>query len=196
DSTHVASSGSFKLAVTAVPLHTTTTSVQCAPPSVQAGVPTDCTTTVTDTAATGPSNPSGSVSFTTNSTGTFNPISASCTLIAGATAGTASSSVTDTPTVAGHHLISGNYQGDSTHAVSQGTFLLAATPAPHSTSTSVQCSPGSVQVSTSSTCTVTVTETSRTSTSPTGTVGFTLNFTEYFTPTSDICTFVVRHIVG
>ncbi len=166
DSTHVASSGSFKLGVTAVPLHTTTTSVQCAPPSVQAGVPTDCTTTVTDTAATGPTTPSGSVSFTTNSTGTFNPISASCTLIAGATAGTASCSVTYTPTVAGHHLISGNYQGDSTHAVSQGTFLLAATPAPHSTSTSVQCSPGSVQVSTSSTCTVTVTDTSGTPASP------------------------------
>src|SRR5437016_11111942 len=87
-----------------------------------------------------------------------------------ATAGTASCSVTYTPTVAGHHLITGTYQGDSTHAVSQGTFLLAATPAPHSTGTSLQCSPGSVQVSTSSTCTVTVTDTSATPTTPTGTV--------------------------
>src|SRR5207249_1338026 len=144
----------------------------------------------------GPTTPSGSVSFTTNSTGAFNPISASCTLTAGATAGTASCSVTYTPTVAGHHLITGTYQGDSTHAVSQGTFLLAATPAPHSTGTSLQCSPGSVQVSTSSACTVTATDTSGTPTTPTGTVSFTTNSTGTFNPTSASCTLAAATTAG
>jgi hypothetical protein len=196
DSTHVASSGSFKLAVTAVPLHPTTTSVQCAPSPVQAGVATSCTATVTDNAVTGATTPSGSVSFATNSTGTFSPISASCTLTAGATAGTASCAVSYTPTVAGHHLVTANYQGDSTHAVSQGTFTLATTPAPHSTSTSVQCSPGSVQVSTSSTCTVTITDTSGTPTTPTGAVGFATNSTGTFNPTSASCTLAAGTAAG
>src|SRR5438552_4023357 len=196
DSGHSASNGAFNLVATAPPPHPTSTTIQCAPPSVMVSTPSTCTATVTDTAVTGPTTPSGSVSFTTNSTGTFNPISASCTLTAGATAGTASCSVTYTPTVAGHHLITGTYQGDSTHAVSQGTFLLAATPAPHSTGTSLQCSPGSVQVSTSSTCTVTATDTSGTPTTPTGTVSFTTNSTGTFNPTSASCTLAAATTAG
>src|SRR5207247_2518512 len=83
----------------------------------------------------------------TNSTGTFTPAT-SCTLAAGATAGTATCSVTYTPgaSATGHHLITGNYAGDSSHTTSSGTFLLAVTPAPpHPTTTAVQWSPGSRQ---------------------------------------------------
>src|SRR5438046_2559566 len=115
DSTHLTSSGSFNLAATSAPPpppHPTSTTIQCLPAPVQVSIATSCTATVTDTSATGATTPSGSVSFTTNSTGTFNPTSASCTLVAGTIAGTATCSVSYSPgaSAVGHHLITGHYR--------------------------------------------------------------------------------------
>ena len=157
------------------PGRSTTTSVTCSPGTVQTGTASTCTATVTDSASGTASTPTGSVSLTSNSTGTFNPTVASCALVA-TTADTASCSVDYTPNITGHHLITGLYNGDATHATSQGAFNVATTAPPlHTTTTAVQCSPASTTVDTATTCTATVTDTSPTPTIPGGTVSFTTN---------------------
>src|SRR5205809_406244 len=186
-----ASQGSYNLAVVTAPPHSTTIAVTCSPGSVQVSTPTTCTATVTDTSATGATSPTGTVSFTTNSTGTFTP-TASCTLVAGA-AGTATCSVTYTPDAgsAGHHLITGDYSGDTSHTTSSGTFTLTVTAAPpHSTTTTVQCSPATLDTGTATNCTATVTDTSSSPTTPTGSASFTTNSTGTFAPASGTCTLV------
>jgi hypothetical protein len=107
--------------------HPTATSVACSPSSFTELSPTGCTVTVTDTFST-PTTPTGTVSFTTNSTGTFGPTSTTCGLTAGGAAGTASCSVSYTPTVAGFHLITGDYGGDATHDSSSGSTTLNVAP--------------------------------------------------------------------
>src|SRR2546422_75997 len=185
---------SISLTVTAAQPHATATTVSCSPSSVQVGSQTTCTATVTDTSSSGATAPTGTVGFTSNSTGTFSPTSATCTLASGPPAGTASCSVSYTPTVAGHHLITGSYTGDSTHSGSTGSFKLAvastAPPPLHSTKTVVTCSPGSVLAGTSTSCTARVIDNSTSSTVPTGTVAFTTNSTGTFNPSSPTCTLV------
>src|SRR5205807_407409 len=184
DATHSTSQGTFNLAATPAALHSTSTTVTCSPASLNVNIQTSCMVTVSDTSSS-PTTPSGPVSFTTNSTGAFSPTAATCNLAAGTTAGTASCSVGYTPTVAGHHLVTASYPGDSTHSLSSGSFKLAVSPVPlHSTSTSVQCSPGSVTVNTASTCTATVTDSSTSPTTPTGSVSFTTNSTGTFNPSA------------
>src|SRR5439155_267449 len=131
DSVHTGSSGTFTLAST---FRASSTVVSCSPPSVNTGTPTTCTATVSDASGAGGITPTGTVTFTTNSTGTFS--STTCTVSSG------SCSVTYTPTVVGHALITGTYGGDSTHNGSSGTFTLASTI--RATSTTVSCSPASV----------------------------------------------------
>src|SRR5436309_11526495 len=92
------------------------------------------------------SNTNWDCELTTNSTGTFS--ATTCTLASG------TCSVTYTPTVVGHALITGTYAGDSVHTGSSGTFTLASTK--RATTTTVTCSPASVLDNTPSTCTVTV----------------------------------------
>ena len=108
-----------------VPSATTTTSVACSPGSITTGSATSCTVTVTDTSSS-PSIPTGSVSLSTDSTGTFS--SNSCTL-ATSTSSVASCSVSYTPSVVGSgtHLITANYSGDSSHASSNGSSPLTVT---------------------------------------------------------------------
>jgi hypothetical protein len=107
--------------------HSTTTSLACVPSSVPVNNSSVCNGTVTDT-STSPSTPTGTVSFSSNSTGVFMP-TASCLLSAG-TAGMASCQVSYTPTAtgAGSHAITGLYSGDSAHAGSSGKFALTVTP--------------------------------------------------------------------
>src|SRR5947199_9007385 len=114
---------------------------------------------------------SGSVSFTAISTCPFS--STTYPLSCG------TCSVTYTPTVVGHALITGTYGGDSTHNGSSGTFTLASTI--RATSTTVSCTPASVLDNTPSTCTVTVADASGTGAiTPTGSVSFTTNSTGTF----------------
>src|SRR5207247_1320541 len=168
DSVHTGSSGSYDLASTK---RATTTSVSCSPASVLDNTPSSCTVTVTDSSGAGGVTPTGTVSFTTNSTGSFS--ATSCTLSAG------SCSVTYTPTVVGHALITGTYAGDSVHTGSSGTFTLASTI--RASATSVTCAPASVPENTASTCTVTVSDASGAgAVTPTGSVSFTTNSTGSF----------------
>src|SRR2546426_320312 len=111
DSTHAPSSGTTTVTVRA---RTTNTMVSCSPPSVPVDDSTTCTATVSDTDTPTASTPGGTVSFTTDSSGTFagNP----CTLSSG------SCSVTYTPTAVGTgvHKITATYKGDAKHASSSG----------------------------------------------------------------------------
>src|SRR5439155_216346 len=174
DSVHTGSSGTFTLAST---IRASSTSVSCSPPSVNTGTPTTCTATVSDASGAGGITPTGTVSFTSNSTGSFS--STTCTLASG------SCSVTFTPSASsGHILITGAYGGNSVHSGSSGTFVVAISGL-ISTSTAVSCSPASVLDNTPSTCTVTVADASGTGAiTPTGSVSFTTNSTGTFSATS------------
>src|SRR2546426_7821 len=143
--THASSSGSTD--VTAM-LRSSGTSVDCVPPSVPVDGSTTCTATVSDTAGTGASTPTGTVSWTSDGAGTFS--AASCTLDA-----TGKCSVSYTPTAlgTGTHKITGSYLGDPQHATTSGSFNEAV--ATRTSGTSVDCVPPSVPVDGSTTCTAT-----------------------------------------
>jgi hypothetical protein len=112
----------FKTYVT-LAKHPTTTTVGCEPPTVVAGQPTKCTATVTDTATSGQTTPTGTVSFTTSGPGSFNKAScklgtvnsssASCSVIY--TPGSTPSEPVRTDT------LTATYEGDTTHEGSEGT---------------------------------------------------------------------------
>ena len=112
----------------------TTTSVSCLPGTVAVGQSTTCTATVTDTAAS-PSTPTGTVSFSSDtSRGAFSS-SGSCTLSPTGTAGQASCSVSYTPGQIGigTQTITASYGGDSGHAASSAASsaaTLVVVPAP------------------------------------------------------------------
>ena len=116
DLNNTASSGQSTLTVTKP---TTTTLVTLSPSSVNVGVPTTVSVSVTG------SSPTGSVTFATNSTGSFNPTT--CTL------STAKCSVTFTPSSAGSAVITANYGGDASNAASSGTSNLTVTQSTRST---------------------------------------------------------------
>jgi sugar lactone lactonase YvrE len=98
----------------------TSTSVNCSPTSVAVQAASTCTATVTDTATSGPSTPTGSVSFSAApSTGTFGG-SGTCSLSETGTTGVGSCQVSFMPSVAGSYTITGGYLGDSTHQASDG----------------------------------------------------------------------------
>ncbi len=121
DGNYVKSSGSSPLTVTT---RTTTTTVECNPASVATGVASTCTATVTDTNAGTVSTPTGTVGFSSNGAGTFS--ATNCALAAGAT-GTASCSVTYTPSATGTQTITGAYGGDTSHASSTNGAALTVT---------------------------------------------------------------------
>ncbi|MBO0888941.1 PKD domain-containing protein, partial [Candidatus Bathyarchaeota archaeon] len=101
----------------------TQTTINCNPGSVMVNGAVTCTARVVDKSTTSPSTPTGTVSFTTNSTGTFTPTS--CTLIAGpGNSHMGSCMVSYTGTVVGQHMLTASYNGDSTHASSSSTFIL------------------------------------------------------------------------
>src|SRR5207249_833277 len=112
DVTHATSTGSFD---EGVGKRATSTSVSCAPSSVAVDSATACTATVTN--GSGANIPTGTVSWTSDGTGTFS--AASCIPYA-----TLNRSVKYTPTAVGTgtHIITGTYRGDVTHATSTGSF--------------------------------------------------------------------------
>src|SRR2546422_730384 len=173
DPKHATSSGSFNEAVAT---RTSGTSVDCVPPSVPVDGSTTCTATVSDTAGTGASTPTGTVSWTSDGAGTFS--AASCTLDA-----TGKGSGCDTPKAlgAGAHKLTGSYGGDAKHATSTGSFDEGV--GRRATATSVSCTPPSVAVDSSTACTATVTNGSGANI-PTGTVSWTSNGTGTFSAAS------------
>src|SRR5205814_9190412 len=87
-----------------------------------------------------------------------------------------------TPTVVGHHVITGTYGGDGIHTGSTGSFTILSTLVVRTTSTTVSCTTP-VTVGQTSTCTVTVTDTnSGTFVTPTGTVSLFSTLAGTFTP--------------
>jgi Bacterial Ig-like domain (group 1)/Bacterial Ig-like domain (group 3)/Calx-beta domain len=165
DANHLASSGSDTVTVTK---RSTNTSVTCAPSTVAVDESTTCTATVS---SGGTSPPTGSVSWSSDGSGSFSSggsPTTSCTLNA-----SGSCSVTYTPTAvgSGSHTVSGSYGGDANHLASAGSDAVAVTK--RSTDTSVTCSPSTVAVDASTTCTATVTDSSGgTKSTPTGSVSW------------------------
>src|SRR5207247_368809 len=173
DPKHATSSGSFNEAVAT---RTSGTSVDCVPPSVPVDGSTTCTATVSDTAGTGASTPTGTVSWTSDGAGTFS--AASCTLDA---SGKCTVNYTPTAVGTGTHKITGSYGGDAKHATSTGSFDEAV--GRRATATSVSCTPPSVAVDSSTACTATVTNGSGANI-PTGTVSWTSDGTGTFSAAS------------
>ena len=102
------------------------TLVSCSPNPVVHGAATTCTVTVTDTGPAGsPITPTGTISFQSNAQGTFS--AATCTLKPSGTSGTASCSVTFTPSSPGNADINVNYSGDGDHQQSRGQTRLGVT---------------------------------------------------------------------
>jgi hypothetical protein len=97
----------------------TATNVSCAESNVADGGGTECTATVTDTASTGYTPPTGTVTFSTSPyPATFSP-SATCTLSA-TDAGTASCSTTFLPDAHENYTLTVSYTGDASHQASSG----------------------------------------------------------------------------
>jgi Bacterial Ig-like domain (group 3) len=117
DSAHEPSQGSTAVGVLR---HPTGTAIACVPTSLTLGAgSTTCTAAVTDIGSS-PTNPTGSVNFTSTGTGTFSGGGA-CSLVGNA--GQRSCQVTYAPTAAGSgsHQITAAYLGDAEHAESQGS---------------------------------------------------------------------------
>jgi hypothetical protein len=152
-----------------------TLAMSCAPGSVRVGGSVTCTATVTGT-----THPSGSVSFTSDSGGSFGPTSCTLSPIGGDRSRCA---VTYTPTAAGGgtHTVTAFYSGDAGNPASQAMSTVRVGPA--TTTTSVSCSPGAVVVGSPSTCTATVTGPAS-SAPPTGPVTFARNSSGAFSSTT------------
>jgi hypothetical protein len=113
-----------EISYTTLPKHDTATNVSCSPSTVVAEQSTTCTVTVTDTAGSDQTSPTGTVVFTSNGPGSFGS-SGQCTL-APASGSSASCSLTYTPSSTTANpvrtdTVSAKYGGAATHASSQGT---------------------------------------------------------------------------
>ena len=97
--------------------YATATSVACTPAALTLPASSNCTATVSDTAALGA--PTGTVAFSSTGLGSFGS-PASCSLIA--TGGAQSAcQLSFTPSLAGAQTITAAYSGDVMHAASTGT---------------------------------------------------------------------------
>jgi hypothetical protein len=180
DSSHEPSQGTTSVGVT---VHPTSTTVSCAPSSVPYGSPTTCTATVADTATTGKTTPTGDLNFDSDTTGGTFSSGGTCTLApVPMSSSAASCHLTYTPGQVGDgsHLVTGSYEGDSTHAPSPDEEAVTVTP--HATATGVTCTPDSLTLGIgSSTCVVAVSDTvSAGPTTATGSVDLTTSGTGTF----------------
>ena len=107
----------------------TSTSVACAPRTVAVGKPSRCTATVTDTAGSGQTTPTGTVTFGSGGPGSFT--GSPCTL-AQTSPGVASCQVTYIPGASGTptraDTITATYNGDPAHLSSGGTTAVRVQP--------------------------------------------------------------------
>jgi hypothetical protein len=103
-------------------LDPTTTAVTCSPAAVLVDQPTSCTATVTDTAASGATTPTGTVTFASDTSGGSFSSGGSCALSPTSTSAQASCSLSYTPGQgsSGAQTITADYGGDSTHAGGSG----------------------------------------------------------------------------
>src|SRR6266487_1590713 len=139
----------------------TSTSISCNPSPVVIGGATACTVTVTAIRSS-TTTPTGRVTFTTNSNGTFS--STVCDLAGSSGSRVASCSVDYYPLAVGTHMIDGWYSGDMTYPPSMSSRTLTVIPA--TTTTSVSCTPAALNLNETSTCLATVAGVDPTETSP------------------------------
>jgi len=139
---------------------TTSTTVSCTPSTVVINEASRCTATLTDT-ETGPTTPTGTVTFTPGG---------ACALAG--TGSSATCSVDITPAATGTLSVSARYSGDATHQSSSGSKTVTVNI--RTATTSVACTPSTIVISQVASCTATVTDTSPgTASTPTGTISFT-----------------------
>src|SRR6266511_1032596 len=168
DATHSTSSGSTSVQATP---RTTSINLTCSPSTVVIGLPSSCTTTVTDTSTGQAIPPSGSVDFSSAGPGLLSLTR--CALASGYS-NAASCSVTFTFSEPGQASINSAYNGDVTHSGSTDTTSIVGTLKIPTTTTMTCSSP--VVIRQPSDCIATVTDNSgATATAPTGTVTFTTN---------------------
>jgi len=160
-------------------LHTTISTLACAPTSLNAGQQTECTATVVDIAGAA-SAPGGSVSFLSGGPGPFDP--ASCTL-ASAGPDRAACSVRYTPTASGTPIVVAEYGGDPVHAASAAQRILTVGAELRPTNATIACEPSPLASGRPTTCTATVTDTSPSPGTPTGTAEFEATGAGAFAPT-------------
>lgn len=164
------------------PIHPTVTDVTCSPDTVAMDQATSCTATVTDTEASGATTPTGTVTFSSGTSGGSFPSGSTCTLTPASTGGKASCSLSYNPGQIGSGTvvtITGSYAGDSSHAASSGQASITVTR--RTTSTDLTCQQVKPVLEL---CTATVRDTSPgTATTPTGTVSFTSSGSGVFSAT-------------
>jgi len=150
----------------------TVVTMSCTKASLTVGAATACKATVSG------SSPTGSVLWTSSSTGTFS--SASCNLSKQKSFGACS--VKFTPTAAGSTVVlTASYGGDTKNSASAGTYILTVTM--KATKTTVSCKPTSAAAGTPITCTAKVT-----GYSPTGAVSWSQSGTGSVAFPSTSCT--------
>jgi hypothetical protein len=111
----------------ATALRQTKTAVVCRPDVLRLGGTSDCTARVTDTGSGKKSPPAGTVTFTSNASGSFEL--ASCTLEASAAAA-ATCTATYRPAAIGNgaHVVTAAYGGSETHNPTSGQYEVSVTP--------------------------------------------------------------------
>ena len=151
------------VAVDSAELLPTLAYVECLPQAVSIGEASTCTATVLGTGA--PSTPSGTVTFRSDSSGSFSG-AGSCTLSA-TSSSQSSCDVTYTPTQgSAAHTITASYGGDQAYASSYEQTQLSVSV--RSASVLVDCVSAAIGLGSTSTCTVTVADASSGTTSPPG----------------------------
>jgi hypothetical protein len=166
-------------------LRSTSTTVSCTSP-VLIGQGTTCTATVTDTTGAGASAPTGTVTFSTDSTGGFSDPGVACTLVP--IGGDSSScTVTYTPLVAGNHAIGADYGGSLVHSSSSAVTDFNITANIRPATTTVNCA-SPLYVNQGTTCTATVTDAGGAGASaPTGTITFSTSASGNFSNPGAVC---------
>jgi hypothetical protein len=187
DETHQASSDTETLTVNTTtggnPIETTTT-LDCAPGTVEVGDASTCTATVTNSSAG--ATPTGTVTFQPAGSEFSQP---TCDLTGSGQAATCT--VDFTPASPGIHSLTASYGGDEAHQTSvSGPFELTATTEGTGgegieTQTTLDCVPNPVAVGSGSDCTATVTNQASGQT-PTGEVTFTPTSGELSETTCDL----------
>lgn len=106
-------------------LHATSTKIACSPLSIVVGLTDFCTATVIDTSSSGASNPTGTITFSTDGTGRFVPTSM-CALSPVPAANVSDCTIGYNPTAVGSGTqnIGAVYSGDTDHSGSTATPLV------------------------------------------------------------------------
>jgi hypothetical protein len=104
-------------------------SLACAPRGVSPSVTSTCTATVTDSGPVASRKPpTGSVTFTVQGTGTFDPPDGCALEESGAFSSKCSVGYTPTEIGGGEHVLLGTYEGDDGHGRATAQFTIEVTP--------------------------------------------------------------------